>query len=62
MDATDFDKMADKIMVFRGKLPKLYDLQSPYAYARVNDMLNLIEQMLTEIDILSEVYDKGWIK
>ena len=62
MDAKDFDKIADKLMVFRGRLPKQWDLSSEYAKERVNDMKDLIEHMLNELDQLARLEEMGWIK
>lgn len=62
MDAIHYDKIADKLIQFMGKLPKLGDLEDEYAKDQVNRMTNIIETMLIEIDNLAIRDEKGFIR
>ena len=62
MDAHEYDKMADKLMVFRGKLPDTHYFKSIYAIKKVQKMNDLINQMLEHIYDLSIADSQGWIK
>lgn len=62
MDAIHYDKIADKLIQFMTKLPKLGDLEDEYAKDQVNRMKNIIETMLIEIDNLAIRDEKGFIR
>ena len=62
MDPIHYTKIADKLMQFRGKLPKDYHINDELAKAMVDNMKDLIEHMLNELDTLARMDDQGWIK
>ena len=62
MDPTHYEKIADKLMQFRGKLPKDYHLSDDFAKSRIDDMKDLIEHMLNELEQLARVDDLGLIR
>jgi len=51
MDATDLDKIVDKLMVFRGKLPDTY---SGYVHECTQEMINEIDRLIEFIDLYSK--------
>lgn len=62
MDPAHFEKIADQLMQFRGKLPDVITLQDPTAVVLVDDMKLRIDLMLQDIDRLANVDQKGWIR
>ena len=50
MEATDFDKIADKIMQFRGKIPKYDDRYTSHINSCTLQMLNEIDHFLEMLD------------
>jgi len=62
MDATHYDKIADKLVNFNSKLPQSVDLESSHAKTIVSDMKELIEHMLNEIDQIARLDDMGLIR
>ena len=53
MDATDFDKIVDKLMQFRGKLPKYEDGYTTHINSCTQQMLNEIDHLIEMIDLYS---------
>ena len=51
MDATDLDKIVDKLLVFRGKLPDTY---SGYHHECTQQMINEIDRLIEYIDLYSK--------
>ena len=62
MDPTHYDKIADKLVNFHSKLPKIADLELQSAKNEVHCMKELIERLLHEIDVMADVDSKGWIR
>ena len=62
MDASHYEKIADKLMQFRGKLPKGYHMRDKHAESVVDNMKDLIEHMLNELDQLARMDDMGLIR
>ena len=62
MDAIHYDKIADKLINFHSKLPKIADLELQSAKNEVNSMKELIERLLHEIDVMADVDGKGWLR
>ena len=62
MDAHHYDKIADKLMQFRSKLPHYPHLDNETARNYVREMKEQIDQMLFDIDQLANWDDKGWIR
>jgi archaellum component FlaC len=62
MDATHYDKIADKLIQFNSKLPQSVDLESLQARCQVENMKYMIESMLRKIDELANADERGWIR
>jgi hypothetical protein len=62
MDPVQYERIADKLMQFRGKLPKDYHLTDDHAQSIVDNMKDLIEHMLNELDQLARLDDLGMIR
>ena len=62
MDPIHYDKIADKLMQFRGKLPISYTLSDIQAEFTVDQLKLYIDGLLANIDAFAELYAKGWIK
>jgi hypothetical protein len=62
MDPSHYEKIADRLMQFRGKIPKAYYLSDKHAQSIVDNMQELIDHMLNEIDQLARMDDLGLIQ
>ena len=62
MDATHFERIADHLMQFRGKLPKFKHLGDDNAIKEVKAMHLAIDMLLMEIDEYAMMDSMGWIK
>ena len=62
MDPIHYEKIADKLMQFRGKLPKDSHLQLRLARDVVDDVKNSLDVLLDMIDKLSADDEKGYIR
>ena len=62
MDAIHYEKIADKLMQFRGKLPDDAVLQDRTAFCAVYEMKKQIDNLLWQIDHHAKLDDKGLIR
>jgi len=62
MDATHYEKIADKLMQFRGKLPDVITLKSNDARMMVELLKNSLDSVLSDIDAYAAVDEEGWIR
>ena len=62
MDAAHFERIADCLMQFRGKLPKWKHLGTDQAQEVVTNMHAQIDLLLIEIDKYADMDAKGWIR
>lgn len=62
MDAQDYDKIVDKLMQFRGKLPDVGQLSQHKARMVTIDMKSKIDRLLMYIDEYAKLDSAGWIK
>jgi hypothetical protein len=62
MDPAHFEKIADQLMQFRGKLPDSITLVDMKARWIIDEMKNRIDFMLLDIDRLAAIDEKGWIR
>ena len=62
MDASHYDKIADKLIQFHSKLPNTTDLELYSAKSDVAGMKQMIASMLELIDDLANRDEKGWIR
>ena len=62
MDSKEYDKIVDKLMQFRGKIPLTADLEYKNASNKAYALRLNIDLMLKLIDEFAELDGKGWIK
>lgn len=62
MDAAHYERIADCLMQFRGKLPKFKHLGDDNAIKEVKAMHLAIDMLLLEIDEYAKIDSMGWIK
>jgi len=62
MDAKHYDKIADYLLQFRGKIPNVQDLGNKYAISEQSKLIIQIDNCLKAIDRYAMLDDKGWIK
>jgi hypothetical protein len=62
MDPIQYDKIADKLMQFRGKLPDANALSSLTARSYIDAMKSEIDLLLESIDRLAAFDEDGWIR
>ena len=62
MDATHYDKIADKLIQFRSKIPHESDISMRDAKCAVMELKKSIDNLLWQIDNYSLRDEKGWIK
>ena len=62
MDPVQYDKIADKLMQFRGKLPDVITLQNKEARMMVEFLKNSLDSVLSDIDAYAALDDQGWIR
>ncbi len=61
MDAKDYDRIADVLMQFKGKLPLFNIVPDTLEKKYVNNTHGHINQLLILIDTLAKMDDKGWL-
>mgnify|MGYP003151264652 CR=1 FL=1 len=62
MDPTHYEKIADQLMQFRGKLPHNGMCSNKHAEFTVHQMKIYIDGLLANIDAFAELDAKGWIR
>ena len=62
MDPIHYDKIADKLMQFRGKLPDPSTLTDKKAEFTVDQLIIYIDGLLANVDTFAQLDAKGWIK
>jgi hypothetical protein len=62
MDAVQYEKIADKLMQFRGQLPKDSHVRTELGQRAVDHMKNQIEELLNAIDWMARLDDEGLIR
>jgi hypothetical protein len=62
MDSREYDKIVDKLMQFRGKIPLTADLEYKNASNKAYALRLNIDLLLNLIDEFAELDGKGWIK
>lgn len=62
MDSTDYDKIVDKLLVFRGKIPVEGILTNDTAIYYAHQLRNHIDFLITQIDWFADTDSKGLIK
>lgn len=61
MDAKDYDRLADVLMQFKGKLPLFYLETDTLEKKYVNNAHQSINELLILIDTMAKMDDKGWL-
>ncbi len=62
MDGTDYDKIVDKLLVFRGKIPVDGTLSDKAAQFYANRLRYQIDELLECIDWFADLQTRGLIK
>jgi hypothetical protein len=62
MDAQHHATIVDKLMQYRGKIPKDGQLADTKAKWTVYAMRDKIDQMINDIDIFADFFEKGLIR
>lgn len=62
MDPKHYEKIADQLMQFRGKIPKHNTLHDQMARMTCEDIKNKIDTLLFYIDAFAKLDDQGWIR
>jgi hypothetical protein len=62
MDAEHHSKIVDKLMQYRGKIPKDGQLVDTKAKWTVYAMRDKIDQMINDIDVFAAFFEKGLIR
>ena len=62
MDATHHEKIVDKLMQYRGKIPKNQHLSDKKAQFTADAMRILIDDTIQAIDSFAICYEKGLIR
>jgi len=62
MDPTHHEKIADKLMQYRGKIPKNQSLSDHQSRMFCDEVKNKIDSLLMLIDEYAKLDDAGWIK
>ena len=62
MEPIHFDKIADKLIQFRSKLPQEINLESVVAINQTRSLKEDIDELLLLIDIYAELDEGGWIR
>ena len=62
MDATHHEKIVDKLMQYRGKIPKDGHLSDPKAKLMMRMMRHQIDDMIELIELLARQFEMGLIR
>ena len=62
MDPVQYEKIADQLMQFRGKIPKNETLADHMARMTCDDMKNKIDYLLMIIDKFAKLDETEWIR
>mgnify|MGYP003146583223 CR=1 FL=1 len=62
MTPSDYDKIVDKLMQFRGKLPKSGQVFEPRAKLSCKMMRGQLDDFILLIEEFAKLDTKGWIK
>ena len=62
MDPIHHAKIVDKLMQYRGKIPKGGNLTTTYGKEKAREMREIIDMMLNLIDVYAEMDQDGLIR
>ena len=62
MDSTEYDKIVDKILQFRGKIPQYGMVNNGNTKKRIKHLLMKVDDLIFEIDLFAHYDAQGWIK
>ena len=62
MDAKHYEKIADQLMQFRGKMPKDNHLATEFGEKTIDHMKQKIEEFLHALDWMARLDDAGLIR
>ena len=62
MDPTHHEKIVDKLMQYRGKIPQAYHMDDDYARYCVNVLKHRIDKLIIHLDRFAKLDEKGLIR
>ena len=62
MDPTHHEKIVDKLMQYRGKIPKYGHLGGSIARAQSEHIRRQIDELIKQIDLFAEMDNRGLIR
>ena len=62
MDAIHHEKIADKLMQYRGKIPEYGNVNERIAKCAVYELTKAIDHLLWQIDNYAKCDNLGWIR
>ena len=62
MDSIEYDKIVDKLLQFRGKIPQYGAVNDRVAKSAVYELNKAIDDLLWQIDNYAKCDALGWIK
>ena len=62
MDPTHHEKIVDKLMQYRGKIPKNGHLADKKAEWSCDVLRNHIDNLILSVELFAEVFEKGLIR
>jgi len=62
MDAIHHEKIADKLMQYRGKIPEYGNVNERIAKCAIYELTKAIDDLLWQIDNYAKCDNLGWIK
>ena len=62
MDPTHHETIVDKLMQYRGKIPKNYQLGDKKAQWTCEQMRNYIDELILEIDAFAKCFEQELIR
>ena len=62
MDPTHHEKIVDKLMQYRGKIPKSGQLGDSDAIYYTKELRNEIDSLIQHIDFIAKAFNKGLIR
>jgi len=62
MDPTHHEKIADKLMQYRGKIPKYGEVHGTLARIHTDKLRKMIDDLMIQVDIVAVMDEKGLIR
>jgi len=62
MDPTHHEKIVDKLMQYRGKIPKYGQVRGTLARLHTDKLRKMIDDLILQVDMVAVMDEKGLIK